>query len=117
GGSEFASAAMLEPIPRISPCTCGATERLSRPPMFASDSPLKVELMGAIRNSQIGDGDSRYAVITADTPNSVIRSTCGSEKRAATRRVVKVCVKMAHTPTHAKKLPIRASLKLKRWIR
>ena len=30
---------------------------------------------------------------------------------------MKICVKIAHTPTHAKKLPIRASLKLKRWIR
>jgi hypothetical protein len=27
---------------------------------------------------------------------------------------VKICVKIAHTPTHAKKLPIRASLKLNR---
>src|SRR6185295_7197947 len=117
GGIELASAAMLEPIPRISPCTCGATDRLSSPPMFASDRPLNVELLGAIRNSQMGDGARRYAHITHATPSSEIFSTCGSLNFAATLRVVTICVKMAHMPTHAKKLPMRASLKLKRLIR
>src|SRR5215831_20853433 len=90
GGSEFASAAMLEPMPRISPCTCGATDRLNSPPMFASDKPLNVELIGAIRNSHIGEGAARYANITSDTPSSEIRSTCGSVNRAATRLVVTI---------------------------
>ena len=58
-----------------------------------------------------------YANITHATPSSEILSTCRSLNFAATRRVVKICVKMAHRPTHAKKLPMRASLKLKRLIR
>ena len=56
GGSEFASAATLDPMPRISPCTYGAADRLSRPPMFASDRPLNVALTGAMRNSHNGEG-------------------------------------------------------------
>ena len=105
---------MLDPIPRISPCTCGATERLSKPPMFASDSPLNVELMGAMRSSQTGDGAMRYANITAETPSSDTFNTWASENLTATLRVVTSCVKMAQTPTHAKKLPMRASLNPKR---
>ena len=79
--------------------------------MFARDRPLNVELKGANATSQSGDGASRYASITIDTPSSVTFRTCASENFAATRRVVTSCVKMAQRPTHAKKLPIRASLK------
>src|SRR5947207_8666576 len=103
GGSEFASAAMLDPIPRISPCTCGATERLSRPPMFASESPLNVELIGAMRNSHSGDGAARYANITHATPSSENFRTCGSLNFAATRRVVTIWVNIAQTPTQDRK--------------
>jgi len=85
--------------------------------MLASDKPLNVELAGAITNSHSGDGASRYTNMTVATPKSESLRTSGSENLAATRLVVKICVKIAHTPTHAKKLPIRASLKLNRWIR
>ena len=47
GGRACANAWMLEPIPRISPCTSGATDRLRSPVMLAIESPLNVEPTGA----------------------------------------------------------------------
>ena len=118
GGSEFASAWMLEPMPRISPCTCGAHRSAQQPAHVRQRQAVERRADGRDRQQPERRRRQQIREHHAATRRAAsLFSTCGSENFAATRRVVTICVKMAQRPTHAKKLPMRASLKPNRWIR